>query len=112
MYVVYGLIDPDERYKVCYIGMTQDVYTRFTQHLRDSRGDSLKDQWLKGLRMRNRVPYCKVLEEMLTQEEAAKREIYWINFYRQLNMPLTNAEIPQVTQGVRRFPQPDPKAVT
>src|SRR5258708_640176 len=49
MYVVYALIDPDELYKVCYIGMTQDVYTRFTQHLRDSRGDSLKDQWLKGL---------------------------------------------------------------
>jgi predicted GIY-YIG superfamily endonuclease len=111
MYAVYALIDPDELYKVCYIGMTQDVYTRFTQHLRDVDSSSLKGKWLKELRKRNRVPYCKVLEEILTQEEAAQRETYWINFYRQLNMPLTNANIPQVTQGTQLFPPPDPVAV-
>jgi predicted GIY-YIG superfamily endonuclease len=111
MYAVYALIDPDELYKVCYIGMTQDVYTRFTQHLQDSRGDSPKARWLRGLRERNRVPYCKVLEEMLTQEEASQRETYWINFYRQLNMPLTNANIPQVTQGTQLFPPPDTEVV-
>jgi len=112
MYAVYALIDPDELYKVCYIGMTQDVYTRFTQHLQDNRGDSPKARWLRGLRERNRVPYCKVLEESIfTQEEAIQREAFWINFYRQLNMPLTNANIPQVTQGTQLFPRSDPVAV-
>ena len=111
MYAVYALVDPDEIYKVCYIGMSQNVCRRFTQHLQEINGNSLKAKWLKSLRDRNRVPYCKVLEEMLTQEEAEKREIYWINFYRQLNMPLTNADIPQVTQGVQLFPPPDPEAV-
>lgn len=111
MYAVYALCDPDEIYKVCYIGMSQDVYNRFAQHLRDSNGDSLKAQWLRELRERNRVPYCKTLEEMLTQEEAEKREVYWINFYRQLNMPLTNANIPQVTQRVQLLPLPNPETV-
>jgi len=100
MYAVYALIDPDELYKVCYIGISQDVYNRFTQHLRDVDSNSLKARWLKGLRDRNRVPYCKVLEDMLSLEDAREREAYWIHFYKQLNMPLTNADIPQVPEDI------------
>jgi predicted GIY-YIG superfamily endonuclease len=96
MYVVYALCDPDELYKVCYIGISQDIYNRFFQHLRDTESNSLKAQWLKGLRERNRVPYCKVLEEVKTEEDARDREAYWVQFYVQLHMPLTNAVIPQI----------------
>lgn len=107
MYAVYALLDPDEIYKVCYIGISQDVYNRFTQHLRDVDSHSLKAQWLKGLRDRNRVPYCKVLEDNLSQEDAREREAYWIHFYKQLNMPLTNADIPQVPQNMSFSRPPD-----
>ena len=100
MYVIYALIDPDEIYKVCYIGISDNVYNRFTQHLRDVESNSLKAQWLKEIRDRNRVPYCKVLEEVPTQEDARKREAYWIHFYKQLNMLLTNSTIPQVPQDI------------
>ena len=99
MYAVYALIDPDEIYKVCYIGISQDVYTRFTQHLQDINRSNSKAQWLRSLRERNRVPYCKVLEDMLTEEEARKKEAHWIHFYLQLNMPLTNANIPLMPQS-------------
>ena len=36
------------------------------------------------------------LEVVHTVEEAREREVYWIHFYRQLPMPLTNATIPQL----------------
>ncbi len=100
MYVIYALVDPDEIWKICYIGLSNNLYDRFTQHLRDAEQDSLKAQWLKSLRERNRVPYCKVLEEVYSLEEARRREAYWIHFYKRLDMPLTNSIIPQVPQGI------------
>ncbi len=99
MYVVYALLDPDETDKVYYIGITDDLYERFTQHLKDIRVDSPKALWLRELGKRNRVPYCKVLEEVATQAEAKKREEHWIRHYDQLGMPLTNIAI---LQGPRR----------
>lgn len=94
MYAVYALLDPDEIYKVCYIGISSDIFNRFYQHLRDADSNSSKAKWLKGLPARNRVPYCKVLEDVLSLEYAKEREAYWIHFYKQLNMPLTNSDIP------------------
>jgi hypothetical protein len=109
LYVIYALVDPDEIYRVCYIGMSSDVYSRFTQHLRDTDNGSLKGQWLKELRDRNRVPYCKVLEDVPTEEEARIREAYWVQFYLKLHMPLTNSSIPQVLTPKTRYSRTPPE---
>jgi predicted GIY-YIG superfamily endonuclease len=95
-YVIYALVDPEEEYKVCYVGMTSDVYERFYRHLRDVDKHTLKGQWLRHLRHRNCIPLMRKLEVVHTLEEAREREVYWIHFYRQLHMPLTNASIPQL----------------
>ena len=41
-----------------------------------------------------------MLEEADTKEEADERESYWIHFYIGLKMPLVNASIPPLSQGV------------
>jgi hypothetical protein len=95
-YVIYSLVDPQEDYKVCYVGMTDDVYNRFRGHLADIDKSTLKGQWLPSLRDKHCVPRMKTLEVVSSIEEAREREAYWIHFYKQLRMPLTNATIPQL----------------
>ncbi len=99
MYVVYALVDPTNN-KVRYVGMTSDVYTRFVQHISLTSNNREKNQWIDSLKIQGIIPILKTLEIVYTLSDARIREVYWINHYTHLGMPLTN--IIQYCTGSRK----------
>jgi len=95
MWYVYKKTDPDLLYEVRYVGYTENPRKRFIQHLSDINEDSLKGEWLRSLSVCGKVPCMFIIEEVRTLEEAREREMYWINFYLELHMPLVNADLPR-----------------
>ncbi|SRR5260221_3876266 len=89
MYVVYGLEDPrDHLYH--YIGITNDVYKRFDQHISGDSGNIKKNGWIFECRQANIMIVMRELERVETCEEAKQREKFWIFYYLQSNHPLSN----------------------
>jgi predicted GIY-YIG superfamily endonuclease len=92
MYVVYGLEDPrDHLYH--YIGITDDVYARFNQHITGSSGNIAKNGWIWECRQANIMIVMRELERMETVEEAQSRERFWIAYYLNSSHPLHNHAI-------------------
>jgi len=89
MYVVYALEDPrDHLYH--YIGITNDVYARFVQHLTGQAGNISKTGWIFECRQANVMILMRELERVPTLEEAKQREQFWIGYYLHLGHPLLN----------------------
>jgi predicted GIY-YIG superfamily endonuclease len=66
MYVIYALIDPRDN-TPRYVGITDDVYARFSQHLRCDSSNFRRDAWIKELkaaqflaayRVKHNMDYC------------------------------------------------------
>lgn len=93
MYTIYALIDPRD-WSVHYIGMTDNVYTRFQQHIKQQSNNEQKNVWLQSLKDVDVMVFMKTLETTDTIERAMQREAYWIQHYLQLGMPLTNRYTP------------------
>jgi len=91
-YVVYGLEDPRDRL-FHYIGITDDIYTRFTQHVTGSGGNIQKNGWIWECRQANIMIIMRELQQVETLEEARERERLWIAYYLQLGHPLHNLTI-------------------
>jgi predicted GIY-YIG superfamily endonuclease len=89
MYVIYALIDPRDN-TVRYIGMTNDVYERFQQHIRCDGSSFAKNAWVMELRSANKMVIMETLEEIQSYELALVRESYWIKHYEMLQEPLVN----------------------
>lgn len=90
--VVYGLEDPrDHMYH--YIGITDDVYARFNQHVTGSSGNVEKNGWIWECRQANIMILMRELQRMESREEAQERERFWIAYYLQLGHPLHNLAI-------------------
>jgi predicted GIY-YIG superfamily endonuclease len=94
-YTIYALIDPRDL-AVCYIGITNDVYDRFMQHLRCDGTNSAKDTWIAELKQENVMLIMKTLEVVETVEQARERETFWIHHHRFLGIPLFNQSIPSI----------------
>lgn len=94
-YTVYALIDPRD-YAVCYIGITNDVYERFFQHLRCDGTNPVKDAWITELRQANVLLIMKTLEVVEDAEKARERETFWIHHYQFLGVRLYNQAIPSI----------------
>lgn len=93
-YTIYALIDPRDQ-SVRYIGLTNDVYMRFWQHiLRDSSNPG-KDSWINELKVVQQVVIMKTLEQVETVEQAREREVFWIGHYTALGENLLNILIVQ-----------------
>lgn len=103
MYTIYALVDPIEDYKVCYVGMSNDILERYIQHLRCSDKNPAKNEWVRDLRDQGYLPTLRTLEVVETEIEAKKREAYWIHFYKTLHMPLTNTHIPPVSTKGKEY---------
>lgn len=94
-YTVYALIDPRD-YTIRYIGITNDVYDRFAQHLRPDGTNPEKDAWIAELRAANVMLIMKTLETVGTVEQARERETHWIHHHRFLGTHLYNLQVPTI----------------
>jgi hypothetical protein len=92
-YAIYGLIDPRD-HNVFYVGMTDDVYARFLQHLRCDGSNLMKDARIQELRDAGIMVVMSTLQLVRGLEDARKREAYWIRHYHDLGTLLTNQVIP------------------
>jgi predicted GIY-YIG superfamily endonuclease len=93
MYTIYTLIDPRD-YAVRYIGITNDVYSRFRDHVRCDGSNPLKDAWMRELRQAQAMLIMKTLETVETVEQARGREKHWIHHHRFLGANLLNLSTP------------------
>lgn len=91
MYVIYALIDPWDN-KVRYVGMTDDVFKRFQQHISCTSNNLEKNKWMLGLREANVMPIMAELERAEDAGYIRVREAYWINHYIVLQHPIVNIQ--------------------
>lgn len=95
MSVVYRLIDPRDR-STRYVGLTENLLTRFIQHLRCVDKNARKNDWIHELDSLGLVPIAEQLELITDRSIAAKRERYWMQHYRYLGNDLFNAALPAI----------------
>ena len=79
MYSVYLLIDPTND-EVRYVGISDNPYRRYGNHLSLGR-NSAKSDWILSLMNKELLPKLQIVERDLTRLEAVEREDYWIKFY-------------------------------
>ncbi len=84
---IYGLKDPETKL-IRYIGKSNDPEKRYRDHLRD-KSITYKTYWIKSLAAKGLYPELVILEEVLI-ECWQERECYWITYYREQSIPLTN----------------------
>lgn len=102
MYSVYALVDPRDD-TIRYIGMSKNVWRRYAMHLLiPSKGAASKTAWIKRLKEIDLAPLLTILETAETEEDALKRETYWIKHYLKQDTPLLNV----AKTGIRRFIEP------
>jgi predicted GIY-YIG superfamily endonuclease len=89
MYFVYTLVDPRDN-AVRYVGITNDVYARFSQHIRCEGNNITKNRWITELRELNQMVIMRTIETAETIEEVRKREAYWIQQYTSQGANLLN----------------------
>lgn len=89
MYVIYALVDPRDN-TVRYVGVTNDVYKRFLQHVNCSGSNFEKNAWIHELRMANKMIVMETLEEVEDRTCVFDREEYWIKHFQMLQEPITN----------------------
>jgi predicted GIY-YIG superfamily endonuclease len=94
MFANYALIDPRDN-QVFYVGLAEDVYARFIQHLRCDGSNPNKDARIQAMKAANVMVVMSTLQLHETIEQAKQREAYWIRHYYDLGMPLTNQLIPR-----------------
>ena len=92
MFSVYALIDQRGDH-VRYVGITDDIYKRFSQHLQCNESNLDKNEWIQGLKDENLMLIMRTLEVVETIEEAREREQHWIHFYLRKGANLLNIDI-------------------
>jgi predicted GIY-YIG superfamily endonuclease len=93
MYVVYSLDDPRDN-NPFYVGITEDIFERFIQHLRCDGSNYRKDARIQELKEAHLVPVMRPLEIVPVEIEARIREAYWIQHYQYLGIMLCNNRVP------------------
>ncbi|SRR6266702_1271160 len=92
MIAVYVLIDPRNDV-VRYVGITDDVYKRFSQHVQCSGNNIDKNEWIQELKSESFMLIMRTLEQVETIEKAKGREQYWIRYYLSLGVRLFNLDV-------------------
>jgi len=93
-YKIYALIDPRNN-DIKYIGLTKrSLETRLLEHISSSKNtkkesSTYKKRWVQSLLKLKLKPSIILIEDRLTVDEAKKREVYYISFYK-LEYKLTN----------------------
>lgn len=99
MHVVYGMED-QRKHEVFYVGITDDIYARFLQHMRCDGSNPAKDERIREMREAGYLPLMRTLQIVVDLEQAKRRESYWTRHYYDLGMPITNQVIPMVQANV------------
>lgn len=85
---IYTLSSPSAPEQVRYVGKTDDLSRRFTQHIR-IEDDTYKGRWISLLQSQGLLPIMTIIEEA-TSENWEERETFWILYYLEHGHPLTN----------------------
>src|SRR5258706_11231564 len=101
MYFVYVLVDPRTD-GIRYVGITNEPKSRFTQHLSGtSQYNGYKIEWIQELKEQGLRPEMRIIETVDSKEEAKELERYWIEYYLNQDIQLTNAEhVPTIRRGI------------
>jgi predicted GIY-YIG superfamily endonuclease len=115
MYTVYALCDPltEPECKDCqkpswncyytwkfslarrvrYIGITDDIYRRFSQHLSCSDKRNLKkNNWITVRKNQQEMIQLEILQQVESAKVAQIRETFWIAYYHYLGADLLNLQ--------------------
>ena len=82
---IYVLIDPRPKFNcIRYIGKSNNPKKRLNYHIfQRNQQNTHKNNWLKKLLKENLKPEIVIVEEVL-QDEWKEKEIFWIEFYREI----------------------------
>jgi hypothetical protein len=95
MYFVYELVDP--RTDVTgYVGITNNPKKRHYEHLYGREGKGKKYEWIRYLQKEQIQPKMRILETVNNLEHAKTREQYWIQYYINSGIQLTNVHFNKV----------------
>lgn len=88
---IYVLKEPESNI-VRYVGKTRRTLKyRLQRHLTDTDKNH-KTHWIQSLKSKNLTPTIESVE-MVNDSTWAEREIYWIEYYKNLGYNLTNSHI-------------------
>lgn len=104
MEYVYRLIDPRDR-ATFYVGLTQDIYTRFIAHIQCNSNNYAKNARIHEMRAENVMVILETLQSVKTHEEGLIREVYWIRHFKVLGEPITNLSGTTLPQEIRKVTQ-------
>lgn len=90
-YLIYALIDP-RNCSTRYIGVTNDMYRRYQEHINCRDKNEGKNAWVGELRQSNFLPIMRAVEVVDTVKYAKLREKYWIAHYASMGEQLFNFE--------------------
>lgn len=88
-FLIYGLVDPTTG-QLRYVGKSTSRLRRPARHSAPSelkKDNTHKGRWLKTL---SQKPAVVVIQELDDTEILSEAERFWIQYFRQLGMPLTN----------------------
>lgn len=91
-YAIYALTDPRTGY-VRYVGMSQDVESRFRQHCHATSCNPRKDRWMGELLALGMIPVLSILETIHGYYNALACEGQWVRLYASMGAPLTNLDM-------------------
>lgn len=103
-YTVYALVDPRDD-TLRYIGITNDVYRRFIEHVRCTGSNQKKNEWIASMKVAQVMVEMRVIDRALTLSEAKQKEDEWIHRLLAEGSLLLNIE------GVAR-PEPKIRSIT
>jgi hypothetical protein len=98
VYYVYTLADPRDN-DIFYVGITNDINTRFQAHMRLLENNPEKNARIRSLQEENMAPHMEVIETVSDETTALEREKCWIDYFKQQGIHLTN--IRKLKKGTR-----------
>lgn len=91
---VYSLNDPITN-EIRYIGYTSSsLKERLRCHIKDMNFKNVnchKNKWIRKLKLNNLLPIINLIYDNLNREDAIKKEIELISYYKSINYRLTNS---------------------
>ena len=93
-HVIYGLFDPNSL-ELRYVGFTSHIKSRYREHhcLRNLKGISHKNNWIKLLLSKGQKAEIFILERYDSAELLPQAEIEQIEYYKSIGCRLTNSTI-------------------
>lgn len=90
--VIYGLVDPRDR-GIFYIGLTNNLYARFKEHLSMCGGNARKQERIQAILDAHMLPWMITLEVVDAGVSPREREVAHIQAYVQAGINLLNDEV-------------------